>query len=108
MQKEDEFEVRNLKTNQIDNAGIELDHTDWGTFLGRIARKLTKEGNSLEAIADKWFDDGERRNVLRSFSIDVIVLGEQLLAIRDQICQTCQLKPVNVFMNFTHNDETSK
>jgi hypothetical protein len=105
MKKDNEPETKNLGTDHIENSGIELDRTDVGTFLGKIARRLTKEGGSLEVLADKWFDEGESRDTVRSFGADIAILGEQLLAIRNQICQTCQLKPVNITMNFNPNND---
>ncbi len=100
MKKENE-----LETSKIENGIIELDRSDIGTFLGKIARKLNKEGSSLEALADKWFDEGNNRSTIRQFGVDTVVLGEQLLAIRNQICQDCQLKPVSIFMNFKSHNE---
>ena len=95
-----------LDTNHIENESIELDSTDIGTFLGKIARKLVKEGTSLEALADKWFDEGNNQNTIRQFGIDTGVLGEQLLALRNQICQECLLKPVKILINFkSHNEK---
>ncbi len=91
----------------MNNNNNELEATDIGTLLGWISNRLSKEGNSLQALAEMWFDKGEdKQRVFKEFGVSVCTMGEQLLAIRNQICQDCLLKPVSIFMNFTsHNDE---
>ncbi len=92
------------------NRELEIENTDIGTLLGWISHRLSKEGNSLQALAEMWFDKGEdKQNTIKEFGVSVGGLGEQLLAIRNQICQNCLLKPVNIFMNFeSHEEEDSK
>jgi hypothetical protein len=106
MKKKNEHEAKNLETNHTESTGIELENTDIGTLLGWISHRLSKEGNSLQALAEMWFDKGEdKQHVFKEFGVSVSTMGEQLLAIRNQICQTCQLKTVNIIMNFKPNDE---
>ncbi len=82
--------------------------TDLGTFLGRIAYRLLKEGNSLQALAKMWFEDEgeEKRKILEQSGIDLSIWGEKLLAIRDRLCQNCKLQPVSIFMSFDDGSNT--
>lgn len=95
MKKENE-----LETSKIENGIIELDNTDLGTFLGDIARSLTKEGISLEALADKRLDEGETQCAVKRIGVDVSIWGEKLLLLRNKLCQKCKLQPVSIFLSF--------
>ena len=81
------------------------EQTDLGTFLGRIAYRLNKEGNALQALAKMWFEDEgeEKRKILEQSGIDTNYLGEQLLALRNQLCQTCMLRSVSIQMCFINS-----
>ena len=103
MKKEDELEIPNTETSHI-----EIDVTDLGTFLGRIARCITKEGTSLEALADKWLDIGEIQTAFKQMGIEMSIWGEQLQTLKNKLCQTCKLRQVSIFVSFDDSDEPEK
>lgn len=52
--------------NQVDEC------TDLETFIGKIGYKIIKEGISLQALAEMWFDRGdEKLAVIRQHGIDI-------------------------------------
>lgn len=83
------------------------EQTDLGTFLGRIAYQLNKEGNSLQALAMMWFEDEgeEKRKILGQSGIDLSIWGEKLLAIRDRLCQECKLQSVSIIISFSSDNK---
>lgn len=82
------------------------DRTDLVSFLCKISNKLIKEGNSLQALGELWFDKkDEKLIVLNEFGIDINNLGEQLLELQKHLCQTCAMKSVTVTQYFIDSDE---
>ncbi len=81
----------------------QTDFTDVGTFLINIARRLTKEGELLQALADKWFVDKftDENEVLTQSGTDISHLGRKLLVITDQLCQACKIKEVSEKLIFS-------
>ena len=79
--------------------------TDVGTFLINIARRLTKEGELLQALADKWFADkfSDENEVLTQSGTDIAHLGRKLLVVTDQLCQPCKIKEVSEKLIFSDN-----
>jgi hypothetical protein len=89
MKKKTESETKNPETtNPSESNHIELDSTDLDTLLGRIAKRVAKEGASLEAIADKWLGDGETKSAIKQIGIDC-PSGEK----NYQFCATKFAKP---------------
>ncbi len=86
-----------------------LEVSDLGTFLGWISHKLTKEGISLQALAEMWFDKGEDKFfVVRQQGIDVCHLAEKILLLRNQLCKNCMLKEVAVTIHIDSSDSPKK
>jgi hypothetical protein len=82
-----------------------LEVSDLGTFLGWISHKLCKEGHSLQALAEMWFDkDEDKFFVIRQQGIDICHLGEKLLTLRNQLCRNCMLKEVVVTIHIGTSD----
>ena len=78
---------------------VDTDITDLGTYLGKIARRLIKEGDSLQALAGIWYEKGND-NIVRTFGGDIASLGELLLALRNRLCQKCMMQEVKIILNF--------
>lgn len=77
------------------------EETDLGTFLGYMAKKLTKEGDSLRALAEDWFQHKtDEQTVLVAFGVEMGKIGRQLLDLRQQLCNTCQTKVVSEVLSF--------
>jgi hypothetical protein len=77
--------------------------------LGWIGHQLSKEGNALQALADAWLDKGDDKQIVfKEIGVSVCTMGEQLLAIRNQICQACAMQPVSIFMNFKSRRDEEK
>jgi hypothetical protein len=71
------------------------DRTDVFTFLGDMAKRLTKEGECLRALADTWLDKGtDEHSCLVLSGVDITRLGRKLLALREHLCQPCATKDV--------------
>jgi hypothetical protein len=78
------------------------DRTDVFTFLGDIAKRLSKESDCLRALSDTWFEKNTDENdCLAMSSADIARLGRQLLGIREQLCQACATKEVAEGLIFT-------
>ncbi len=81
-----------------------LDITDMGTYLGKIAARLLKEGSSLQALAGIWYEKGDDNlNITKTFGGEIISLGEQLLASRKCLCQKCLMQEVKIILSFNNN-----
>ena len=81
-----------------------LDITDMGTYLGKIAAKLMKEGNALQALARILYESGDDNlNIINAFGGEIISLGEQLLSSRNHLCQKCLLKEVKIMLSFNNS-----
>ncbi|MBI5788794.1 MAG: hypothetical protein HZA78_08080 [Candidatus Schekmanbacteria bacterium] len=63
---------------------------DVSSFIGDIAHQLVKEGDGLRALADTWFDDGtdEKSNCVE-IGVELARLGRHLLALRENLCNSC-------------------
>jgi hypothetical protein len=86
-----------------------LEVTDMGTFMGRVAYKLSKEGHALQALADMWFNKKEDKFfVIRQQGIDIGHLAEELLLLRNQLCKDCMLKEVAVTIHIDSSDSPKK
>jgi hypothetical protein len=83
----------------------QVDATDMGTYLGTIGAKLIREGYSLQALAEIWYGKGEDNlNTIKNFGRDMIDMGEQLTVLRNQLCQNCMLKEINIFLHVGSDD----
>jgi hypothetical protein len=86
--------------NQLDEC------TDLETFIGKIGHRLIKEGISLQALAEMWFDKGdEKLTVTRQHGIDLNDIGEQLLSVKSRLCQRCKLQEVRVRLVFNDSSD---
>ena len=81
----------------------QIEITDMGTYLGRIGSRLSKEGQSLQALARMWGEDNQ--NIVSAFGADIIDLGEQLLAMRKCLCKKCKLQEVRVQIVFNDSSD---
>ncbi len=80
--------------------------TDLETFIGKIGYKIIKEGISLQALAEMWFDKGdEKLAVTRQHGIDLNDIGEQLLSVKSRLCQSCKLQEVKVRLVFNDSSD---
>ncbi len=85
----------------MDNQRYEEESTDLETFIGKIGYRLIKEGDSLQALAEMWFDRGdEKLSVTRQYGIDLTDIGEQLLSLKSRLCQRCKLQEMRVVLVF--------
>lgn len=93
----------------MNNSVLEIEATDLGTFLGWLSNRLCKEGNSLQALAEMWFDNkSEEQNTIREFGVTINDMGQMLLALRKQLCQPCMLKQVKTTIHFPDNSTSEK
>jgi hypothetical protein len=87
----------------------QVDESDLGSYLGMIGAKLSKDGYSLQALAGIWYGKGEDKlNIVKSFGGDLIDMGEQLLALRNRLCQKCMLQEVKIFLHVGPDDNPAE
>ncbi|MFQ5647252.1 MAG: hypothetical protein ACE5GM_10000 [bacterium] len=80
--------------------------TDLGTFLYEISNCLEKEGSALQCLARTWYEPGDpEHTTVRQFGIDISDLGEQLMALKKQLCTACLTKEVMTAISFKGSQE---
>ncbi len=88
------------------------DRTDVFTFMGDIAKRLAKEGECLQALADTWLDKNtDEHDCLVLSGVGISRLGRKLLVLRGQLCQACATKEVAeglIFGLAAKEDQTPK
>ncbi len=72
----------------------EICQADLAAFLTELGIALKKEGSALQAIARQWFEGSHEYYVIKSFGIQVDVYGQQILAVREHLCQKCLMTEI--------------
>jgi hypothetical protein len=96
MEKQDEF----------------VEHTDLGTYLGEIARKLNLRGKMLRGVSQLWFEGetDELPEVCSELGIELSRLGRKLKLVRNHLCNNCQLKSIeeSISLGEVNKDKTEQ
>jgi hypothetical protein len=91
-----------------ESTDIEL--TDLGTCLGRIARQVLLRGEMLRGISKLWieYDSIEGAEIASQLGAELGQIGRQLKLLREQLCQNCQLIKVEEGIRFGKSDKAEK
>jgi hypothetical protein len=86
MEKQDEF----------------VEHTDLGTYLGELSRRLLLRGEMLRGIGHLWgeYDSTEGAEIAVQLGVELGQIGQQLKLLRNQLCQDCQIKELTEIITF--------
>ncbi len=80
---------------------VYTEEIDVSTFIGDIAHQLTKEGDALRALADTWFGKGTDEHMITvELGVELARLGRHLLALRENLCNSCMTMTVAEILRF--------